>query len=218
MAMMNFNLKGIFAAALTPLNKDLSPNIEAMATHCKDLIGKGCNGVVLFGTTGEGCSFSVEERELAVRSLIDAGLDPKRIIVGIICSAISDAAKLASTAVALNCAAVLVVPPFFLKNVNELGVLAFYREFIQRVNSPNLKIILYHIPQVSGVPITSNMIKILTKEYPTHIVGLKESEGNLSFTKEILSNFPNFKVFVGNELHISEAVELGAGGGNFWNC
>ena len=150
---------GVFAASLTPVRDDFSCYFEELANHCHDLINRGCRGVVLFGTTGEGSSFSVTERENAIKNLIKLGIDPQRLIIGIACCSIHDVVKLASVAIDQNCLAVLIVPPFFYKNVHDAGVVSFYRKIIQKVDSPNLKILLYHIPQCSGVPITLGVIK-----------------------------------------------------------
>jgi 4-hydroxy-tetrahydrodipicolinate synthase len=205
-------IPGIYAASLTPLHEDLSCNIGALADHCRDLMERGCKGVVLFGTTGEGPSFSVLERERAIKSLISLGPDPKKMILGCSCSALEDAIQLAYLAVEQNCAAVLMAPPFFYKNVEDKGVIEFYRKVIRSVNHPNLKILLYHIPKYSGVPITLPVIRALREEFSDAVIGIKESEGNLAFVKEILSTFPDFKLFAGNELHISETAALGAFG------
>jgi 4-hydroxy-tetrahydrodipicolinate synthase len=204
--------QGVYAATLTPMHNDFSCNYKELANHCKDLMSRGCSGVVLFGSTGEGPSFSVEERILTLKNLIDLGLDPKRLIMGISCCSFKDAVALTFTATKLNCAAVMIVPPFFYKNTDEKGVITFYKEIIQQVENPNLKIFLYHIPQFSGVPITINMISALRQKFPHQVIGIKESEGNMSFTKEILAKFPDFKVFVGKETHISEAIKSGAAG------
>jgi 4-hydroxy-tetrahydrodipicolinate synthase len=204
---------GIYAAALTPMHEDFSCNEEELARHCKDLIHRGCKGVILFGTTGEGSSFSVAERKKAIQNLIKLGIDPQKVIIGISCCAIDDVIKLASVAIDQHCSAVLIVPPFFYKKVDEAGVIAFYRRIIQEINHPKLKILLYHIPQYSGVPITIHVIKALREEFPDVVIGMKESEGNLSFIKEITDTFPGFKLFAGNELQISEAIQMGAVGG-----
>lgn len=206
-------LAGVYAAVLTPMYEDFSCNCEVLVSHCKDLMNRGCKGIVLFGTTGEGPSFSVAEREQVVTNIIRLGIDPQKIIVGISCCAIEDAIKLVSLAIDKHCAAVLICPPFFYKNVSEEGLVSFYKHIIQSVNHPALKILLYHIPQFSGVSITISVIKALKDEFPNHIIGIKESEGNLDFTRKIISTFDDFNVFVGHELHISEAVQLGASGG-----
>jgi 4-hydroxy-tetrahydrodipicolinate synthase len=115
-------------------------------------------------------------------------------------------------AVKHGCAAVLICPPSYYKNIKEEGVIAYYREIIQRVAHPDLRVLLYHFPRMSGVPITLHIIEVLRKEFPHIVVGIKESEGNTAFTKSILAQFAGFQVFVGKELHIVEAVRHGGSG------
>jgi 4-hydroxy-tetrahydrodipicolinate synthase len=204
---------GVFAASLVPMRPDLSCDDQELARHCHDLMARGCRGIALFGTTGEGASFSVEERKQVMKNLIASGMDPQRLILGICCSAIQDAVSLAQAALEANCLGVLVVPPFFYKNVSNEGVIAFYREMIQRTCNPNLRLILYHIPQFSGVPLNLPIIQALREEFPDIVIGMKDSEGNLSLIKEVLTNCPGFKIFAGREYLLSEAVQLGAVGG-----
>jgi 4-hydroxy-tetrahydrodipicolinate synthase len=205
-------VRGIYVASLTPMHEDLSCNCEALAAHCNDLIHKGCKGVVLFGTTGEGPSLSVPERIQILQEIIRLGIDPQKIIVSISCCAIDDTVTLASVAIDQQCAAILICPPFFYKNVADEGVINFYTQVIRSINHPELKMLLYHIPQYSGVSISINALRTLKNSFPHTIVGIKESEGNLAFIKEILST-GDIELFVGNELLISEAIRLGAAGG-----
>lgn len=204
--------KGIYAAALTPLHTDLQCNAPALTEHCLQLIARGCKGVVLFGTTGEGNSFSVEEKKKVLKQTIAKGLDPKKIILANGSACLPDTIELAKTAVECNCLASLIAPPCFFKNITEEGILAFYREVIHQAADPKLKILLYHIPQFTGVPLTLNIVKTLCAEFPGVVIGLKESEGNLPFTKAILENVPGCQVFVGFEKQIPIAVSYGASG------
>lgn len=203
---------GIYAAALVPLKDDLSCDFKELKAHCDDLIERGCHGIALFGTTGEGASFSVSERIEALQRLVASGFDPAKIILANGGSCLPDTVALTRAALDCGCAAVLIVPPCFYKNVSEKGVIAFYREVIRQTADPRLKVILYHIPQNSGVPITLNVIESLLKEFPDIVVGLKESEGTLSYAKEVMEKFPELQVFVGNEKQIVEAVRYGGAG------
>lgn len=203
---------GVWAASLTPLDADLCCDDEALASHCFELIERGCQGVVLFGTTGEGPSFSVEERVKALEALISKGFPPERIILGNGSSGISDTAHLARAALKQGCASVLLSPPSFFKNIQEEGVIAFYREIIKKVANPELRILLYHMPQCTGVPITLPIIEALHRAFPTIVVGMKESEGAPSFAKKVIDAFPEMKVFVGKEKYIITAVQQGAAG------
>jgi 4-hydroxy-tetrahydrodipicolinate synthase len=203
---------GVYVAVLTPMRSDLSVDHKQLALHCFDLIERGCTGIALFGTTGEGPSFSLSERIEALDTLIAAGLDPRKVIVGNGSSGIADTVALGEAALKQGCAAMLVSPPSFYKNVTDEGVIAFYREIIQRIKNPNLRVILYHIPQFSGVPISLQIIETLLSEFPEIVIGIKESEGNLSLTRTILEKFSHFQLFVGNEKQIIESVHLGGAG------
>ena len=203
---------GIYAASLTPLHADLTCDYDAYADHCKDLMAQGCSGVVLFGTTGEGSSFSVAERQKGIQAIVDRDVDPQKIIVSVGCPSIEDTVQLTQTALLAKCSAVLMMPPYFFKNVSDAGIIAFYREVIQKVNNPDLKIFLYHIPQFSGVRISLDVIRTLHAEFPKTIIGMKESEGNLELVRAILKEFPHFQLLVGNETMIADAVSLGAVG------
>ncbi|MES2200502.1 MAG: dihydrodipicolinate synthase family protein [Chlamydiota bacterium] len=203
---------GVYAAALTPLHSDLNCDYEELTKHCLDLMDRGCKGVVLFGTTGEGPSFSSLEKEETIRQVILRGLDPGKIIVGTGSSNLQDTVALVSSVLEYNCLACLISPPCFFKNITEEGVIAFYREVIKRVANPKLQVILYHIPQYTGVPLTVYIVEKLCEEFPEVIVGLKESEGDLSLMKGVLKAVPRCKVFVGKENLIPEAISLGASG------
>jgi len=105
----------------------------------------------------------------------------------------------------------LLLPPFF-KNVSDLGIVEYYKAIIHAVGHNIMKVVLYHIPQFTGVPITFDVVKALHEEFPSTIIALKESEGNLAFTKRLVASIPNFKVFVGHERQIIEAVSSGGAG------
>jgi 4-hydroxy-tetrahydrodipicolinate synthase len=205
-------MKGVYPAVLTPLREDLSIDCEELAWHCLDLMKRGCHGIALFGTTGEGPSFSVSERISALEKIVSMGIDPKKIILGNGASAIADTVALARGSLKCGCNDLLICPPSFYKNISEEGVIAYYREVIQRIGDPTVRVLLYHIPQMSGIPITVPIIKALRREFPQIVVGMKESEGNFALTKAVLSQCPGFQVFVARELQICEGMKLGCAG------
>ena len=205
-------LQGVLAASLTPCQPDLTCDNAAMAEHCKDLIARGCCGVVIFGTTGEGSSFSVEEKKKTLKALIELGINAKQMILGVGNCAIPDAVELSKEALKQECAAVLMIPPFFYNQVDDEGVISFYREVITRVQDSRLRLILYHIPQFSRVPITLPVIHRLVSEFPEQVIGIKDSEGNMELFKEIRQQFPHFHIYAGNEALIAEAARMGAAG------
>jgi len=200
---------GLFAASVTPVRHDLRCDFDALAEHCKDLLARSCQGVVLFGSTGEGPSFTLRERKEALEQVIRLGVDPAKIIVGTTFAALEDAIELANYSVLMGTLAILSAPPFYYKKVPSEGIISFYREMLKRTKA---QVILYHIPQYSNAPLSFSIVERLYKEFPEAIVGMKESEGNLEFTKELLQKLPNLHLFIGNELQIFEAHALGAKG------
>ena len=67
-------LRGVYAAALTPLNDDLSPDLKSLVRHYKWLLANGCDGLAPLGTTGEANSFSVDERLSVIDALGGSGI------------------------------------------------------------------------------------------------------------------------------------------------
>jgi len=205
--------QGIWPALLTPLTTDLAIDIPAFARHSNSLLDAGCMGVTPFGTTGEGPSFSVAERISAVDGLIAGGVPASRILVSTSCAALPDTVVLTRHAVQAGTRACLLLPPFFLKGVPDQGVIDAYSWVIDQVNDPRLRIVLYHIPQVSGVPLSHHVIKTLIQRYPQTIIGVKDSgcqrDTSLSFAKAFM---PPLEVWVGNEPDLQVMAAQGSVG------
>ena len=75
-----------------------------------------------------------------------------------------------------------------------------------------LRVYLYHIPQMSGVPIGLGVIERLLRKYPDTVVGIKDSSGNWEGTMAILAAFPQMTVFPATESRLVEGMALGAAG------
>lgn len=144
--------EGVYTAVLTPLREDGSCDHEELARHSFDIIARGCRGIVLIGTTGEGPSFSIQESIEILQKLLAAGFDPNKLFLANSAHNIPDTVTLAKEVLKQGCRAFIVAPPSFFKHVEEEGVIAFYREMIQKAFDPELKILLYHIPQMKGLP------------------------------------------------------------------
>lgn len=205
-------LRGVWVATLTPLNADLSVDVARLVDHCNDLMRRGVDGICLFGTTGEGASFSVAERIKALEGAIAAGLPAAKIIPGTGCPALSDTIELSRHAASVGCPATLVLPPFYFKGPSDEGLYRSFATMIERVNDPRLRVLLYHIPQLSAVGFSYELIFKLRAAFPQAIAGIKDSLGDWSFTEGLLSRFPEMAIFVGNEPDIARAVARGGAG------
>jgi 4-hydroxy-tetrahydrodipicolinate synthase len=205
-------IRGVLAPVVTPFKADLAPDSRRFIAHCKWLLSQNC-GLAVFGTNSEANSLSMEERAMLLDELIAAGVDPSRMMPGTGCCSITETVKLSKQAVGRGCAGVLMLPPFYYKDVTEEGFYRYFSEVVQRVGDARLKIYLYHIPPVALVGITTKLVERLLAAYPDAIAGMKDSSGDWNNTKTFLDAFAvragravstagatsTFDVFVGSE-------------------
>jgi 4-hydroxy-tetrahydrodipicolinate synthase len=193
-------LQGIFSPVLTPFNADLSPAPGRYARHCRWLLDQGV-GLAVFGTNSEANSMSVVEKRRLLDTLLDAGIPAARMMPGTGACALPDTMELTRAAVQAGCGGVLMLPPFYYKGVSDEGLYRAYASVIDTVADPRLRIYLYHIPQVSGVPIGLALIDRLLTRYPGTIAGVKDSSGDWANTAAMLERFAprGFDVFAGSE-------------------
>ena len=203
---------GVLSPVLTPFKKDLSPDTGRFVAHCRWLLEQGATGLAVFGTTSEANSLSVEERTPLLEALIADGVDPKLLMPGTGCCALSDSVRLTAHAVRNGCGGVLMLPPFYYKGVSDDGLFANIAEVIERVGDDRLRIYLYHFPQMAVLGYSLDLIEKLIKAYPTIVVGVKDSSGDWSNTEAMLKRFPGFDVFPGSEAFLLPALRGGGAG------
>ena len=145
---------GVLVPALTPFTADLAVDRAALLEFCRWQLAEGANGLAIFGTTSEANSLSLAERLSLLEELIDKGIPAARLMPGTGACSLPDAVELTRQAVKAGAPGVLLLPPFYYKNMPEDGIYAYYAEVIERVGENGLKVFLYHIPQMSGVAIT----------------------------------------------------------------
>ncbi|MBF0373409.1 MAG: dihydrodipicolinate synthase family protein [Alphaproteobacteria bacterium] len=203
---------GIFAAVLTPLNADLSPDMGRMVAHCRWLLAHGCDGLAILGTTGEANSFSVDERLAILDGVTAAGIPPEKLLPGTGACAFPDAVRLSRRALELGMAGVLTLPPFYYKNVSEDGVFAAYAETIRRVDDPRLRMFVYHFPAMSAVPVGFDVIARLRAEFGEQVAGIKDSSGDIAFMTRLVEAFPGFSVLSGSDHELLPVLKAGGAG------
>src|SRR5437660_2381685 len=193
-------IRGVLAPVVTPFKAGLTPDSQRFIAHCKWLLSQDC-GLAVFGTNSEANSLSVEERSTLLDALVAAGVDPSRMMPGTGGCSITETVKLTAQAVEHGCAGVLMLPPFYYKDVSEEGLYRYFSEVVQRVGDARLKIYLYHIPPVAVIGITTGLVERLLAAYPSAIGGMKDSSGDWNNTKTFLDAFAKsgFDVFVGSD-------------------
>lgn len=203
---------GVWVPALTPFHPDLSVDRDGFVAHCRWLLEQGADGLAVFGTTSEANSLSVAERAELLEELVRAGVPAEKLMPGVGCCAIPDTVHLCRCARELGCGAVLMLPPFYYKGVEDEGLFAYFSSVIEHVAADGLQVFLYHIPPVTRVPLSIALISRLRRAYPDQVAGLKDSGGDWSYTRDVISHFPEMTVFAGSERFLLETLRHGGAG------
>ena len=205
-------IAGIWCPVLTPVDQHLRPDAMRFVAHARWLLDEGCHGLVVFGTTGEANSFSVDERTEFLEAILEAGLPRHRMLVGTGCCALTDTVRLTRHALSLGVAGVLALPPFYYKNLTDEALANSFDQVIQRVGETDFKLYLYHFPTLSGVPVTPGLLERLGAAYPGILAGVKDSSGDWNNTRLLIERFPELAIFPGAETLLLPALQAGGAG------
>jgi 4-hydroxy-tetrahydrodipicolinate synthase len=203
--------RGVWAAMTTPFTEEGAIDVARFAAHAADLLRRGCVGVSVFGTTGEGPSIGISERAAAMESLLAAAIAPERIMPAVTASALEDALAQAQVGAAAGCRALLVTPPFYFKDVPQAGVVEWYSAFLAALPA-GPGVLLYHIPQLTGVPVAAETVAALRARFGDRVLGVKDSSGDWTKTERLLKNFPDLAILIGDERFLARGAAVGGAG------
>jgi 4-hydroxy-tetrahydrodipicolinate synthase len=206
-------LSGVIAAIATPIDESGAPDLKRAINLARYLLDNGCDGLNVLGTTGEATSFSLDERKAVMSAYKAEGLPLDRLMVGTGAAAVSDAVALTRHATTLGFAGALVLPPFYYKGVPDDGLIAYIDTLVKATADKPIPIYLYHFPAMSGLPWHVTLIKRLLESFPSRIVGLKDSSGDMAYARSVAAISPDFAVFPSTEAALVEAR-----GGAFAGC
>lgn len=210
--MNKHKITGVYSAAATPLNADGSPDLGLFTEHCQRLLSEGCHGVALLGTTGEANSFSSSERKAILEAALKAGIPADKLLPGTGVVAIQETVDLTKHALSLGVTKVVMLPPFYYKGVSDDGLFTAYSQILEKISDSKLQVILYHIPQVSGVPLSVPLIGRLIEAFPDTVVGIKESAGDFNNMQAIIAAYPGFSVLAGADPLLLPLLKAGGAG------
>ena len=205
--------KGVYAAVSTPVDSQFRPDIPRYLDHCRWLLENGCSGLAPLGTTSEANSLGLRTRLGIIEAMKTGGIPMECAIVGAGATSIEDAVEISRTAVDAGANGLLLLPPFYYKNPSEDGLFSFFATVAERIGDLSPRIFLYHIPQMSSVPITVSLARRLRKAFPGVFVGLKDSSGDFENTRAFVEAFPGLEAFAGAEIFAVQTLEIGG-----WGC
>ncbi len=209
-------LAGIYAAAITPIDeKRLAPDPEAATRYLNFLAERGCHGALLFGTTGEGPSFSAKERIAIFKSAVAVRQKyPNfRLLAGTGTPSLTETIDLNQAAFSAGFDGVVTLPPFYFRSAGDEGLFAWF-DLVIKESVPVGKYLLgYHIPKVSGVALSLSLLARLKDAHPHKFAGIKDSSHDLEHAKELGQRFgKDLLVFNGTDSYLLDALSFGAQG------
>jgi 4-hydroxy-tetrahydrodipicolinate synthase len=167
---------------------------------------KGADGILVLGTTGEFASFSVKERQ----KILEATVKYKgslEIVAHVGTTNLPETMELMLHAGKVGADSVLIVPPFYFKNLPLEGLTKYYSALLDAARIP---VLLYHIPGISGIPISEDLVSALS-QYDM-LYGIKDSSGSQDSLLAFIKKFPKLRVFTGIPNLIELVIRSGGGG------
>ena len=208
-------LSGVYAAALTPLKNDSTLDLEAVPAFLSFLADRGCHGALIFGTTGEGPSFSPAERE----SVWQAALKVRemrpgfRLLAGTGTPSLQETIDLTKTAFDLGYNGVVILPPYYFRTASDEGLFRWFEQVIQKAVPSDGYLLGYHFPKVAGIGFSMDLLKRLKDAFPVQFAGIKDSSHDPALASALGATFGNdLAVFTGTDSYLAMALQNNAAG------
>jgi 4-hydroxy-2-oxoglutarate aldolase len=209
---MTIHLHGIFPALLTPFRggpRDEDVDYDALAGNIGLLNETGLTGYVVMGSNGECVSLSWGEGLELVKTARGAAAPGKLLIAGTGQESTTLTIDFTNSAADLGADAALIRPPGYFKA--RMNREALKRHYLAVADAARIPVIIYNIPQNTGVVIEPSLVVELSAH--PNIIGLKDSSGSLANIEEIVRRVPEgFGCLVGSGSLILPALVMGARG------
>ena len=197
-------INGIYAAGLSVLDENLALDVKKTIKHAENLIDNGCHGVAIFGSTGQAQLLSVSEKISLLNDLTRSKYKDNYLI-GTGLNSLNETVNLISISKSLGFKNFLIMPPAYYKYGDE-EVFNFYSRIINA--HPDIQIVLYNFEKLCGYKFSVECVKKLVKEFPSQIIGVKDSSYNLFETLKV----DNFSILPGSESKLLKGLKLGCSG------
>jgi 4-hydroxy-tetrahydrodipicolinate synthase len=216
-------LSGVYVAAVTPIHEappkgerlDSSPDLEAVPALLEFLASRGCHGALLFGTTGEGPSFSLSERAALMRSasIHRQQLNGFRLLAGTGTPSLGESINLTKLAFDLGYDGVVVLPPYYFRKATDDGLFNWFSELINKAVPKDGYLLGYHFPNVAGIGFSIGLLSRLKDAFPTQFAGIKDSSHDQDFARAVGQKFSDdLLILTGTDSYLQFAMQNHAGG------
>lgn len=209
------SLAGIHAAAVTPLKADFSPDLDSIPGLLAFLAGRGSHGVLLLGTTGEGPSFSTQERVEIFRAgtRVREKYPACKLLAGTGTPSLTETGMLTRAAFDLGYDGVVVLPPYYYRKASDEGLFAWFSNLIRSAVPADGALLGYHFPGVAGIGFSLDLLARLKDAFPGQFAGIKDSSHDPDLARSLGERFgADLLVLTGTDSYLQLAMENQAGG------
>lgn len=196
--------RGIISAVVTPMHADESVNYAALETLAHAQLARGVEGFYCCGSSGEGPLLRFDERKQVLATLVNAAQGKVPVIAHVGTPRTQDAVELAKSAEQDGASAVSLVPPYYYKYSRE-EIIVYYRRVLDAISIP---VILYNIPQFTGVELDSLTAEALLGD--EQVLGVKHTSHNLYSLERMIARYPNKVFFNGFDEIFLSSLAAGA--------
>lgn len=196
--------RGIISAVITPMHADESVNYAALETLAHAQLARGVEGFYCCGSSGEGPLLRFDERKQVLSTLVSAAAGKVPVIAHVGTPRTQDAVELAKSAEQDGASAVSLVPPYYYKYSRE-EIIAYYRRVLDAISIP---VILYNIPQFTGVELDSLTAEALLGD--EQVLGVKHTSHNLYSLERMIARYPDKVFFNGFDEIFLSSLSAGA--------
>ena len=211
----NQQLRGVIAACVTPLKPDNTLALDELAPFLDWLAGRGCHGSLVLGTTGEGPSFSPAERLqiLQCAGEVRQSRPDFRLLAGTGTPSLAETIDLTRMAFDLGYDGVVVLPPYYYRKANDDGLYRWFSAVIQAGVPGDGAFFGYHIPPLTGVSLSFDLLSKLKDSFPNQFRGIKDSSADPAHAVQVGQRFgADLMVYSGTDSLFSLALENNACG------
>ena len=203
---------GLSCAISTPFDAKGAVDTGRLTAHATDCLARGCDSITLFGTTGEGASIGLSARGRVFTAMQAAGIAPKQLLATIAASSVEDAADQAHMALDVGVRGMLLTPPFYFRGVGDDALYGWFGHLFDSIGGGARDMFAYHLPSVTGMPLSVDLIGRLKRSFPGIVVGVKDSSGSWPNTEALLQAHADLMILVGDERDLARAVRGGGSG------
>lgn len=194
---------------------DLSPDLEAVAPFLAFLASRGCHGALIFGTTGEGPSFSPDERKAVWTAALQVRKQYPdfRLLAGTGTPSLTETIELNKIAFDLGFNAVVTLPPYYFRKATDDGLFNWFEQVIKKSVPSDKFLFGYHFPGVAGIGFSIELLARLKDSFPAQFAGIKDSSHDSEFAKALGQKFgESLAVLTGTDSDLTFALQNHAAG------